>query len=82
MGIYIIESWVFSVETGISPPSHLELALSLLPKEGKNLNKIKNLRPITLSNCDSKIITKALATRMANHLNEMIDPYQRAYAPG
>jgi hypothetical protein len=53
-----------------------------LPKEGKNLNEIKNWRPITLSNCDSKIITKALATRMANHLNEIIDPSQTAYVPG
>ncbi len=82
LGIYILESWVFSVETGILPPSHLESALSLLPKEGKNLNEIKNWRPITLSNCDSKIITKALATRMANHLNEIIDPSQTAYVRG
>ena len=64
------------------PPSHLDSALSLLPKEGKNLNEIKNWRPITLSNCDSKIITKALANRMANHLNEIIDPSQTAYVPG
>jgi hypothetical protein len=78
----IIESWIFSVETGILPPSHLDSALSLLPKEGKNLNEIKNWRPITLSNCDSKIITKALATRMSNHLNEIIDPSQTAYVPG
>jgi hypothetical protein len=53
-----------------------------MPKEGKNLNEIKNWRPITLSNCDSKIITKALSTRMANHLNEIIDPSQTAYVPG
>jgi hypothetical protein len=77
-----IESWIFSVETGILPPSHLDSALSLLPKEGKNLNEIKNWHPITLSNCDSKIITKALATRMANHFNEIIDPSQTAYVPG
>jgi hypothetical protein len=32
---YIIESWMFSVETGILPPSHLESALSLLPKKFK-----------------------------------------------
>jgi hypothetical protein len=82
LGIYIVNSWVLSVETGILPPSHLELALSLLPKEGKNLNEIKNWRPITLSNFDSKIITKALATRMANHLNEIIDPSQTACVPG
>jgi hypothetical protein len=54
----------------------------LLPKEGKNLNEIKNWHLITLSNCDSKIITKALATRMANHLNKIIDPSQTAYVPG
>jgi hypothetical protein len=56
----IIESWIFSVGTGILPLSHLDSALSLLPKEGKHLNEIKNWRPITLSNCDSKIITKPL----------------------
>jgi hypothetical protein len=79
---YSIESWIFSVETGILPPSHLESALSLLPKKGQNLNEIKNWRPITLSNCDSIIITNALANRMANHLNEIIDPSQTAYVPG
>ncbi len=78
----VIESWIFSVETSILPPSPLASALSLLPKEGKHLNKVKNWRPNTLSNCDSKIITKALANRMANHLNEIIDPSQNAYVPG
>jgi hypothetical protein len=48
----------------------------------KNVNEIKNWHPITLSNCDSKITTKALANRMANHLNEIIDPSQTAYVPG
>jgi hypothetical protein len=60
----------------------LESALSLLPKDGKNSNESKNWRPITLSNCESKIITKALANRIANHLNEIIDPSQAAYVPG
>jgi hypothetical protein len=46
----------------------------LLPREGKNLNEIKNWHPITLSNCYSKIIAEALATRTANHLHEIIDP--------
>jgi hypothetical protein len=37
---------------------------------------------ITLSNCDAKIITKALATRMSKILNDIIDPSQTAYVPG
>jgi hypothetical protein len=72
----------FSVTTGSLPPSHSESALTLLPKEGKNLDDIKNWRPITLTNCDLKIITKSLANRMAKHLNKVINPAQTAYVPG
>jgi len=82
LGIYIVEAWNFSVETGCLPPSHMESVLTLLPKEGKDSRFIKNWRPITLSNCDSKLITKALANRMAKVLEEVIDPSQTAYIPG
>jgi len=82
VGNIITNSWNFSVETGIMPPSHLESALTLLPKEGKDQREIKNWRPITLSNCDSKIITKTLANRMSKHLETIIDPAQTAYIPG
>ena len=43
---------------------HCESVIVLLPKEVKDSADIKNWRPITLSNCDTKIITKALAIRM------------------
>ncbi len=64
------------------PPSYLESTLTLIPKEGKDIKDIKNWRPITLSNCDSKIITKTLADRMSKHLETIIDPAQTAYVPG
>jgi hypothetical protein len=73
---------MYSIQTGTLPPSHIESVITLLPKEGKNTKEIKNWRPITLSNCDAKIITKALATRMSKVLNEIIDPSQTAYIPG
>ena len=41
-----------------------------------------NWRPITLSNCDSKIITKALSNRMSKVLGEIIDETQTAYVGG
>jgi hypothetical protein len=82
VGDYIHKSWLYSKKTNSLPPSHIESVITILPKEGKNLNEIKNWRPITLSNCDAKIITKALAARMAGVLDEIIDPSQTAYVPG
>ena len=53
-----------------------------MPKEGKDIKDIKNWRPLTLSNCDSKIITKALALRMSRVLGEIITDTQTAYVKG
>ncbi len=64
------------------PVSHEESAITLLPKEGKDISDIKNWRPITLSNCDAKIITKAIAMRLNPILDSIIDPSQTAYVPG
>ena len=68
----IIDAWKYSNEKGILPPSHRESVITLLPKEGKDISDIKNWRPITLSNCDAKIITKALAMKMNNVIGDII----------
>jgi exonuclease III len=81
-GPIILESWKYSVETGKLPPSHNESIITLLPKEGKDMEDIKNWRPITLSNCDAKIITKALTFKISKILNSIIDESQTAYVPG
>ena len=78
----ILDSWKYSVKEGLLPRSHLESVITLLPKEGKDTKDIKNWRPITLANCDSKIITKALANRLAGILESIIDKSQTAYIPG
>jgi hypothetical protein len=70
------------LETGSLSSSHLESVITLLPKEGKDTKDIKNWRPITLSNCDSKIITKALSQKTAKVLESIIDPSQTAYVLG
>jgi hypothetical protein len=81
-GSYILKAWSFSCATGSLPPSHKESIITLLPKEGKDLKDIKNWRPITLSNCDSKIITKALSMKISKVLDEIIDVNQTAYVNG
>ena len=82
MGPIILNAWSYSLETGSLSSSHLESVITLLPKEGKDTKDIKNWRPITLSNWDSKIITKALTQKTAKVLETIIDPSQTAYVPG
>ena len=81
MGPVILSAWKHSLNTGNLPTSHLESVITLLPKEGKDTKDIKNWRPITLSNCDSKIITKAISLKTSKVLESIIDPSQTAYVP-
>jgi hypothetical protein len=82
MGPIILNAWSFSFKTGSLSSSHLESVITLLPKEGKDTMDIKNWRPITISNCDSNIIAKALSQKTAKVLESFIDPSQTAYVPG
>ena len=81
-GPIILNAWNYSIDKQILPTSHYESVITLLPKEGKDSLDIKNWRPITLSNCDAKIITKALANKVSKVLDTIIDPAQTAYIPG
>ena len=78
-GPALIEAWNFSINTGKLTHSHEQSYLKLLPKEGKDLELLKNWRPITLSNCDFKIITKTLAGKLTNGLKSIITSCQTAY---
>jgi hypothetical protein len=78
MGPIILGAWKHSLNTENLPPSQLESVITLLPKEAKDIKDIKNWRPITLSNSDSKIITKAISLRTSKVLDSIIDPSQTA----
>ena len=81
-GPIILNAWHYSLQKDELPPSHKESIITLLPKEGKDPREIGNWRPITLSNCDAKIITKALTKKISMVLETIIDPSQTAYIPG
>ena len=68
--------------TGTTAPSHRAACITIIPKAGKDIRFIKNWRPITVSACDLKIITKALAIRVATALPYIISDCQMAYVPG
>ena len=63
-------------------PSTLRLGiLNLIPKGDKDTRYLKNLRPITLLNCDYKIIEKAISNRMLPALQEIIHEDQKGFLP-
>ena len=78
-GNLIVEAWNYSLRTGVLPPSHKVSFLKLIPKVGKNLKQLTNWRPITLSNCDHKIITKTYASRLCARMDKVIKARQTAY---
>ena len=54
----------------------------LLEKKGKSTEHLNNLRPITLTNCDVKLITKSFANIMSKVMPEVIHESQTVYLPG
>jgi hypothetical protein len=55
--------------------------LTLLHKRGER-EDIKNWRPLTLLNCDYKIISNLLAERLKNVLTKLIHPDQKGFVKG
>jgi len=67
VGPYVLSAWTYSIQIKETSPSQKLSIISLLEKKGKDKTKIENLRPISLSNCDIKICTKALALRTRHY---------------
>ena len=53
--------------------------INLIPKPGKDCRELKNLRPITLLNCDYKIIEKVIANRMQPVMKTIINEDQQGF---
>lgn len=54
----------------------------VIPKEGKDLSKPENYRPITIMNHDYKVFMALLVNRLARHLNSVIHPDQTGFMRG
>ena len=82
LGPILFEAWNYTLLTGNLCPSHKLSFLKLIPKHGKDASKLTNWRPITLSNCDHKIITKTYASRLGTRMAESLKERQTAYIKG
>ena len=82
MGPLMVDAWNYSLQVGKLCPSHKISFLKLIPKIGKDLKNLTNWRPITLSNCDHKLITKTYSNRLCARLNSVLKERQTAYLKG
>jgi hypothetical protein len=78
----MLQAWQWSLASDSLCSSQTLSSIFLIPKKDKDKTLIKNWRPITLSNCDIKIITKAYAIRLNSVLDQIIHKSQSAYVPG
>ena len=77
----LLQSWNYALETGQLAQSHSQACITLLPKKDKDLKFIQNWRPISLSACDLKLITKSYANRLSLVLPHILSEAQGAYVP-
>jgi len=64
----------------IVPSSWNEIRVRLLPKKG-DLSLLKNWRPISLINCDAKIFTRVMNSRVRQLAHKLINPFQTGFMP-
>ena len=81
-GPILHKAWQYCLEKGSLPTSHKVSYLRLIPKAGKDSRHISNLRPITLSNTDHKVITKTYSRKLTALVADRIGQEQTAYIPG
>ena len=69
-------------EEGTLPNSFYEATITLTSKPDKENTKKENDSPISLINIDEKILNKNLASRIQQHIKELIHHDQVGFIPG
>ena len=75
----LLKAFQYAIETGcLHETSRLGIN-SLIPKTGRDLDYVKNWRPIVLLNTDYKIFSKVIASRIKGVLDKLIHPDQKGF---
>ena len=75
----LINSFNHSYTKGELSITQKQGIITLLPKKDRDTRLLKNWRPISLLNCDYKILTKCLAARLKQVLPHIIHPNQNGF---
>ena len=78
LGTFLVLTLNHSFEKGEVSTSQKQAIITLMEKKDKDKRFIKNWRPISLINVDSKVASKALANRLKAVIHSMISVDQTA----
>ena len=81
-GPLLLKTFNYSFEKGELSASQKQAVITLIQKKDRDVTLIKNWRPISLINVDSKIASKVLAARMKKVIHNLISYDQTAYIKG
>uniref|UniRef100_A0AAR2LBM4 Reverse transcriptase domain-containing protein n=1 Tax=Pygocentrus nattereri TaxID=42514 RepID=A0AAR2LBM4_PYGNA len=73
---YLLNMYEESFANGSLPPTLSEALISLILKKGKDPHNCQSYRPISLINCDAKILDKVLAKRLDKVVETLVHPDQ------
>ena len=79
LGDLVFNSIKHAYESGRFSISQRRGIIKLVPKKDKNPHFVRNLRPITLLNIDYKLLTKSLAMRLCDIMQDRIGHDQNAF---
>lgn len=81
MGDAVTQKVLHVLRGGCIPEGWNETIVVLIPKV-RNLDRIKDLHPISLCNVVYKLVSKVIANRLKMLLDELISDNQSAFMPG
>jgi len=82
LGKNVVNSFSYAHNYGELSNSQKQAVITLVEKRGKDKRLIRNWRPISLINLDTKIVSKALAKRLEHILLDLIHYNKNAYMKG
>jgi hypothetical protein len=79
---YLLNSYKYSFENNLLSIDQRRALITLIPKGNQDKRLLKNWRPISLLNCDYKILAKVLASRLQKVVSGIIHSNQTGYIRG
>ncbi len=78
----LLDTFNDSLAHGSLPQTLTEVSITLLLKPGKDNTECGSYRPISLLNCDAKILAKALALHLETTMHDAISADQTGFVSG
>ena len=82
LGLLLVNTLNYAFQYGELSTSQRQAVITLIEKKGRDKRLIKNWRPVSLINVDTKIASKSLAIMIKEFLPQLVNCDQLAYVKG